>query len=98
MSWNSFCYLFGTKQNLSFHYCFSAEFAAAALYLILAAHFPTRKKKKRRKEKEESATYFCLIIYFLVVVNVTKIFSTFGLNSLTLYLPHPNTFYKIFPI
>lgn len=85
MSWNSFCYLFGTEQNLSFSYCFSAEFAAAAVYLILAAHFPSRKKE----QPQQTTTYF--LPHYLNFCCVTKIFVTFRLNPLTLYVPHPTT-------
>lgn len=82
MSWNSFCYLFGMEQNLSFSYCFPAEFATAAVYLILAAHFPSRKKNN-------NPDYF--LPHYLTFCCVTKFFITFRLNPLTPYLSCPTT-------
>lgn len=85
MSWNSFCYLFGMEQNLSFSYCFPAEFAAAAVYLILAVHFHCRKKSKQQKPENS------VLPHYLPLCCVTKIFITFRLSPLILYLLCPTT-------
>lgn len=75
----------------TFHLVIAFQLNLQQLQLILAAHFSSRKNKNKTKNKLNKTKQNYFLRHYLIVRGVTKIFISFRLNLLTLYLPCPTT-------